>query len=80
MFTGTDVMGMEDNESQTPLQRLGQLNLTRLMEQARIDRDFMSRVVTVLEECGVDDRTDEENRLLEWARAYQRRPGKDAGG
>lgn len=73
-------MGMEDNESQTPLQRLGQLNLTRLMEQARIDRDFMSRVVTVLEECGVDDRTDEENRLLEWARAYQRRPGKDAGG
>lgn len=73
-------MGMEDNESQTPLQRLGQLNLTRLMEQARIDQDFMSRVVTVLEECGVDDRTDEENRLLEWARAYQRRPGKDAGG
>ncbi|MCD4863400.1 hypothetical protein [Pseudomonas sp. PLB05] len=71
---------MEDNESQTPLQRLGQLNLTRLMEQARIDRDFMSRVVTVLEECGVDDRTDEENILLEWARAYQRRPGKDAGG
>lgn len=73
-------MGMEDNESQTPLQRLGQLNLTRLMEQARIDRDFMSRVVTVLEECGVDDRTDEENSLLEWARAYQRRAGKDAGG
>lgn len=73
-------MGMEDNESQTPLQRLGQLNLTRLMEQACIDRDFMSRVVTVLEECGVDDRTDEENSLLEWARAYQRRPGKDAGG
>lgn len=73
-------MGMEDNESQTPLQRLGQLNLTRLMEQARIDRDFMSRVVTVLEECGVDDRTDEENSLLEWAHAYQRRPGKDTGG
>ncbi|MBB2895530.1 hypothetical protein [Pseudomonas sp. AS2.8] len=71
-------MGMEDNEFQTTLQQLGQLNLDRIMEQARVDRDFMNRVVTVLEECGVDDRTDEENSLLKWARAFQRLPGKDA--
>jgi len=72
-------MGMEDKEFQTTLQQLGQLNLDRIMEQARVDRDFMNRVVTVLEECGVDDRTDEENSLLNWARAFQRLPGKDAG-
>jgi len=72
-------MGMEDKEFQTTLQQLGQLNLDRIMEQARVDRDFMNRVVTVLEEWGVDDRTDEENSLLEWARAFQRLPGKDAG-
>lgn len=72
-------MGMEDNKLQTPLQSLGQLNLDRIMDQARADRDFMNRVVTVLEECGVDDRTDEENTLLEWARAFQRSSGKGAG-
>ena len=75
-----DAMGREDNDFQTTLQQFGRLKLDRLMEQARADRDFMNRLVTVLEECGVDDRTDEENALLEWARAFQRLPGSDAGG
>lgn len=65
-------MDKEDNDFQTTLQQLGQLNLDRIMAQARVDRDFMNRVVALLEECGVDDRTDEENALLEWARAFQR--------
>ena len=71
---------MEDNEFQAPLQRLGQLNLNRIIDQARADRAFMNRLVAVLEESGADDRTDEENDLLEWARTFQRPPGTDAGG
>lgn len=42
------------------------------MDQARRDSDFMERLILLLEECGVDDRTDEENHLLEWARSFQR--------
>lgn len=71
---------MEDNEFQAPLQRLGQLNLNRIIDQARADRAFMNRLVAVLEESGADDRTDEENDLLKWARTFQLPPGTDAGG
>ena len=46
--------------------------LITVMDRARADRNFMSTVILALEECGVDDRTDEENALLEWARSFQR--------
>lgn len=51
---------------------VSELSLEALMDQARRDSDFMERLILLLEECGVDDRTDEENHLLEWARSFQR--------
>ncbi|KTS78739.1 hypothetical protein NS274_06215 [Pseudomonas oryzihabitans] len=70
-------MGSEDNDIQISLQQLGQLKLDSSLDPARGDRSFMDRLVTVLEECGVDDRTDEENALLEWARTFQRQAASD---
>lgn len=32
----------------------------------------MDKIILVLEECGVDELTLEENSLLEWARSFRR--------
>lgn len=65
-------MGFEENEFQTRLQLISQLNLQLVMDQARHDREVMSRVIAVLEERAENERTGEENAILEWARAFQR--------
>ncbi|MDT3718217.1 hypothetical protein [Pseudomonas oryzihabitans] len=68
-------MSIEDEELGRRLKQVDGLSATTVMDRARADRGFMSRVILALEECGVDDRTDEENALLEWARAFQRQQG-----
>ncbi|MEH3023617.1 MAG: hypothetical protein PGN19_12880 [Pseudomonas oryzihabitans] len=70
-------MGIEEEDGVGRLKGAGQLDARTVMDRARSDRAFMNRIIQVLEECGVDDRTDEENTLLEWARAFQRRQGVD---
>lgn len=73
-------MGIDDTEFPPRLTLTSPLDLSRVMDQARLDQGFMRRVITVLEECGVDDRTDDENALLEWARSFQRRQPDEAEG
>jgi hypothetical protein len=72
-------MEIDDSESQIRRKLINQLNLNMIMDHgswimdhARADVKFMSRVVSTLEECGIDDRTEEENALLEWARSFLR--------
>lgn len=65
-------MGIENTDFHTRLKLIDQLNLNLVMDQAREDAGFMGQVICALEERGVDDRTDEENALLEWARSFQR--------
>ncbi|ONN71078.1 hypothetical protein [Pseudomonas oryzihabitans] len=68
-------MGIEDNEFETLLKLISQLNLNMVMDQGRADSGVMSRIINALEERGVDNRTDEENGLFEWARYFQRLQG-----
>ncbi|KUM43642.1 hypothetical protein [Pseudomonas sp. EpS/L25] len=68
-------MSIEDEERGRRLKEVDGLSATTVMDRARVDPDFMSRVILALEECGVDDRTDEEHVLLEWARSFQRQRG-----
>lgn len=70
-------MSIDDKKLDRRLKQVGGLSATTVMDRARADRVFMSRVILALEECGVDDRTDEENALLEWARAFKRQQGAD---
>lgn len=51
---------------------LEHLNLSMVIDEARVDPDLVSQIIRKLEERGVDDRTQEENSLLEWARSTQR--------
>ena len=53
-------MGIDDTEFPSHLTLASPLDLNRVMDQARLDQGFMHRVITVLEECGVDDRTAED--------------------
>lgn len=68
-------MSIDDEDLVRQLKQIGGLSAATIMDRARADRAFMSQVILALEECGVDDRTDEENALLEWARAFQRQQG-----
>lgn len=68
-------MAIEDNEFETRLKLISQLNLNMVMDQARADSGVMSRIINALEERGVENRTVEENALLEWARSLQRLQG-----
>lgn len=66
-------MSINDEELGRRLKLVEGMSAITVMDRARADRNFMSTVILALEECGVDDRTDEENALLEWARSFQRR-------
>lgn len=65
-------MTISDREISTHPTLLEYLDLRRVMHHARVDPKFLAQVIIRLEECGVDDRTDEENSLLEWARSTRR--------
>lgn len=45
------------------------LSLKMVMDHARVNPAFMAQLISKLQERGVDDRSDEENSLLEWARS-----------
>lgn len=68
-------MSINDEELGKRLKLVEGMSAITVMDRARADRNFMSTVILALEECGVDDRTDEENALLEWARSFQRQQG-----
>lgn len=71
-------MGIEDNEFETRLKLISQLNfnmVNMVMDQACVDAGLMTRIVDVLEERGVDARRDEEKAFLERARSFQRLQG-----
>lgn len=68
-------MSINDEELGRRLKLVEGMSAITVMDRARADRNFMSTVILALEECGVDDRTDEENALLEWARSFQRQQG-----
>ncbi|QEU01935.1 hypothetical protein [Pseudomonas oryzihabitans] len=68
-------MGIEDNEFEIRLKLISQLNFNMVMDQARADAGLMTRIVDVLEERGVDARSDEEKAFLERARSFQRLQG-----
>ncbi|GAC1039277.1 hypothetical protein thsps117_40350 [Pseudomonas sp. No.117] len=68
-------MSINDEELDKRLKLAEGMSATKIMDRARADRGFMSNIILALEECGVDDRTDEENALLEWARSFQRQQG-----
>ncbi len=65
-------MARRDGELSTHIKLLEHLNLSMVINQARVDPDLVSQIIRKLEERGVDDRTEEENSLLEWARSTQR--------
>lgn len=70
-------MTIDDGEVKSHAMLLKELNLSMVMAHARTDPQFLAQLIHRLEERGVDDRTDEENSLLEWARATQRTQGKN---
>ncbi len=65
-------MTIRDGELSAHIMLLEHLNLSMVIDQARVDPDLVSQIIRNLEELGVDDRTYEENSLLEWARSTQR--------
>jgi len=65
-------MTIRDGELSTHIMLLDHLNLSMVIDQARVDPDLLGQIIRKLEERGVDDRTQEENSLLEWARSTQR--------
>lgn len=64
-------MATDDEEVKSHVMLLKQLNLGMVMAHARTDPRFLAQLIHRLEERGVDDRTDEENALLKWARSIQ---------
>jgi hypothetical protein len=70
-------MTIDDREVKSHIMLLKELNLSMVMAHARTDPRFLAQLIYRLEERGVDDRTDEENSLLEWARSTQRTHGKN---
>lgn len=64
-------MSVEDKNLTSSQDPANQPSLSDVMAHARADRTFMDKIIFVLEECGVDERTLEENSLLEWARSFQ---------
>lgn len=60
----------------TRIMLLEHLNLSMVMDHARGDADFLDQLIAKLEERGVDDRTDDENSLLEWARSIRQDQSK----
>lgn len=58
-----------DSEFKTKVMLLEHLNVSMVMDHARVDADFLDQLIAKLEERGVDDRTKEEDSLLEWARS-----------
>lgn len=65
-------MSVKDKNLATSQGPANQPSLSDVMARARADRAFMDKIILVLEECGVDELTLEENSLLEWARSFQR--------
>lgn len=65
-------MSVKDKNLATPQGSANQPSLSDVMTLARADRGFMDKIILVVQECDVDDRTLEENALLEWARSFQR--------
>lgn len=61
----------DEEEVKSHVMLLKQLNLSMVMAHARTDPRFLAQLIHRLEERGVDDRTDEENSLLKWARSIQ---------
>lgn len=70
-------MTIDDGEVNSHIMLLNQLNLSMVMAHARTDPRFLAQLIHRLEERGVDDRTDEESSLLEWARSTQRVQGRN---
>lgn len=64
-------MSLKDKNLATSQGSANQPSLSDVMTLARADRNFMDKIILVLQECGIDDRTLEENSLLEWARSFQ---------
>lgn len=64
-------MTIDDGAINSHILLLDHLNLSMVMDHARTDPKFLSQLIGQLEVRGVDDRTDEESSLLEWARAIQ---------
>ena len=65
-------MTTRDSELGTHIMLLEHLNLSMVIDQARVDPNLLDQIIRKLEERGVDDRTQEENSLLEWVRSTQR--------
>ncbi|WP_158897033.1 MULTISPECIES: hypothetical protein [unclassified Pseudomonas] len=65
-------MTTRDSELGAHIMLLEHLNLSMVIDQARVDPNLLDQIIWKLEERGVDDRTQEENSLLEWARSTQR--------
>jgi len=70
-------VAVDDEEVESHIMLLNQLNLSMVVAHAKTDPRFLAQLIHRLEERGVDDRTDEENLLLEWARFTQRTYGKN---
>lgn len=52
-------------------------SLSMVMDHAAGDRGFLNQLIAKLEELGVDDRTNDEDSLLEWARAIRQDQSKN---
>lgn len=52
-------------------------SLSMVMDHAADDRGFLNQLIAKLEGLGVDDRTDDEDSLLEWARAIRQDQSKN---
>lgn len=64
-------MSSSDSEQKLRVMLIEHLNLSMVMDHARADPQFLVQLIGQLEERGVDDRTDEENSLLDWARSIR---------
>ncbi|AXA66770.1 hypothetical protein [Pseudomonas oryzihabitans] len=64
-------MTMGEGEYELHTIFLSHLNLKTVMDHARVDPAFMAQLIKRLEERG-ENRTGEENSLLEWARSTSR--------
>ncbi len=62
-------MDIGDGEFEVRMRLLGQLNMTMVMDQARIDPEFLDKLISSLEARPAELLAEDEPSLLEWASA-----------
>jgi len=70
-------MSTGDSGFENRIMLLEHLSLSMVMDHAVVDRGFLNQLIAKLEELGVDDRTDDEDSLLAWARAIRQDQSKN---